>query len=241
MTRILVIENQQTQYERIKKYLDAREYTVMPSDEEYIDFIDNVKIYINPRYEGVKKQNAWKSIEGKVDEADLLLIDHKLSGTHIGKTGIGLAVDIVWKIGNFPILFFSRTDKGERSVKDELEKLQGIEGKDWIWVDKGYSGESLFNEGYFKEYVVKGIESLDFYSLGKLVERVEKIGVPSCREKKKYFSCLEQIRGKKWIGKTKRDLIHLLKKQEENVASNKENLKKFISEYDEICRQMELD
>jgi hypothetical protein len=157
--RILVIENQYTQFDDITTLLDNFGYDHFPNDKQtFKTFIDWIRIYLNPRYDIDRRNSIWSNILEKTKEYDpeLILIDHILVGSHTAENGIHLAVKFRNCGITTPFLFLSRTDINNIDVCEKITTVS-LE-KDWI--GKGYSGADILEDAFFKEMVIPKIEAL---------------------------------------------------------------------------------
>ncbi len=155
--RILIIENQFVQFKDIIKLLGNSGFDFFPDENTFVEYIDAVKIYLNPRYP-IERRNSFldKLIEMTTNfNPEILIIDHILIGAHDGEDGIDLALKFREKNLNQPIIFFSRTEQNNIDVSFKLPKVS--HNKEWI--SKGYSGADILEEIFFKERVIPKIES----------------------------------------------------------------------------------
>ena len=199
--KILLIENQYRQFIKIKTYLNNVGYTVCPTDEvgdPFNEFIDYVRIYLNPRYGGIEEKSRRKEVierivkEINTEDFDALIIDYILVGNHVSKTGIFLAETLRDNKVTTPIIFLSREKSNQPKIINNLkEKLEPFE-----WIHKGYDGREILDEEYFNRYVIKGIQKCIGKSASQLLDeiaksqtfndykkRINKIGRASCRER----------------------------------------------------------
>lgn len=160
--KILIIENQYKQYEKILGYL-KNEYEVYPKNkDEYIKFIDKVRVWINEEYHedfiNIALAEIVKQIvkceEGTNNKIELILMDHILGGPHHCKTGIDLAIklDENKTIKHIPIVFLSKTpdeEKNRLTGYESYKKKKSVTG----WIHKGYFGEEILKKNYFKKNV----------------------------------------------------------------------------------------
>ena len=66
-SKILLIENQYRQFIKIKTYLENAGYTVCPTDaDSFNEFINYVRIYLNPRYGGTEEGSRRKKVFNKI-------------------------------------------------------------------------------------------------------------------------------------------------------------------------------
>ena len=133
---ILVIENQQNEFEHIFNFLKAYEaYNVYPTKKNdfqtFITFINNVHVALNQQYDVNYRKQALEYIKNIITEehspfdnkkpVDLILMDHILAGAHYCYTGIDLAnhLNKDRKDNPIPIVFLSKTPQSDK------EKLEG--------------------------------------------------------------------------------------------------------------------
>ncbi len=167
---ILVIENQYVQFCKIYGYLNIAGYKVYPEskEEDFIKFIDNVRVWINEQNKQTLKNKAIKIIKDYINEnkIELILMDHILGGPHYCKNGIDLAIELDKdvKIKKLPIIFLSKTPNEDKErdtgfdVYKEGYKENGTEtrkGDLTYWIHKGYIGNRILEEAYFKQKVIK--------------------------------------------------------------------------------------
>lgn len=153
---ILLIENQNTHFTKIFTALDNAKYTVYPKQENYIKFIDLVRVALNPRYGEQSINSCKQKLLEKINTfaPQVIIIDHILVGNYFAQDGIDLAAwlreqDTYTKT---PIFFLSNSNQSDFSVVSKLPNI--TEPK--TWVSKGYAGtEILNNEAYLKEHLLE--------------------------------------------------------------------------------------
>lgn len=155
--RIVLIENQFREYNKFRMKLD-RNYVIYPSVDEYINFIDHVRVYLNPRYDQLRKPALRKVLE-MIDafEPDLLIVDHILVGNHTGETGIALALELRKSIKK-PIIFLSRTVRNDIDVCINLPMLKPQSNV--VWVPKGYPGSDFTEDPFFSDQILTAITAM---------------------------------------------------------------------------------
>ena len=167
--RILLIENQQNQFEKIRKKLFPL-YDVFPSlteDDKYEDFIICVRIWVTNGYRDSRKQGAFDQIWNYILKNDIntLIIDYKLAGSFDGRTGLNLVNQIQGRskqpdsnnpIPDDRIIFLSRTPKNSKEIGEDNRLLLDK----FYWVEKGYAGMNILEENYFEKYIIRQLESL---------------------------------------------------------------------------------
>lgn len=159
--KILVIENQQYQFDPIVDYL--KDYDVFPKKaKDYSTFIDCVRVWVNEQYEKDYRDIALANIREKINEnkIELILMDHLLGGAQHCHTGIDLAIEInkVEK-PELPIAFLSQVEHTEKRRSEAYEKYKK-DHKLSKWIHKGYFGDEILKEDYFKSRVIPEIENL---------------------------------------------------------------------------------
>ena len=177
MTNILLIENQEKQfqsiYERFK--LDDLSCTYKIFPDEFIKFIDCVRVWVNENYSTYDKNNLNNSTKnlsyrelamGKIiqtisdNNIDIILMDFKLGAGYLSKTGIDLATQIneirvLNNLSPLPVVFISKDLKNPK-IEDEFKKYK------WEnrWVYKGFFGDEILQSKYIKDYVIKEVVAL---------------------------------------------------------------------------------
>lgn len=156
--RILIIENQFTQFKDIVKLLDNSGFDSFPNADNFDQYLDAIKIYLNPRYTMDRRSLFLNKLIEMTSNynPELLIIDHILIGAHDAEDGIDLAIKFREKNFNQPIIFFSRTEQNHIDVCVKLPKVS--DNKEWI--SKGYSGADILEEAFFIERVIPRIQYL---------------------------------------------------------------------------------
>lgn len=173
--KLLIIENQYTQFCRIYSNLGTDKFDKFPDSDqnEYINFIDHVRIWVNENYLEQQKTNALKFITELItaNSIELILMDHILGGAHHCKTGIDLAYEINQSRKDngtiIPVLFLSKTDLADKKREIGSGNLKGINEyasnfgeANYKWVHKGYFGDEILDPDYFRDNVMTKIEEL---------------------------------------------------------------------------------
>lgn len=161
--KILIIENQITQFKMISEHLKTNGYHPIPSPEEYTGFLDYVRIQINPQYGETYKTECFNKIMEYItaQSPDLIIMDHILGGSCKCETGIGLALKLCKPIPiPIPVLFLSRTEHTEKNRVEEYEKFRNQQPGISEWTHKGYFGDGILEENYFKSHVIPSVERL---------------------------------------------------------------------------------
>jgi len=177
--KILIIENQYTQFSKIFGNLGVDEFKKYPNIEhdKYVHFIDHVRVWVNEKYIEDQRKRAIKYINKLINKEgiELILMDHILGGAHHCKTGIDLAYTInkTRKESNtiIPVLFLSKTKhddkKREKGGNIFGTKIKGINEygvefneSNYKWVHKGYFGDEILDPKYFELNVIPKIQEL---------------------------------------------------------------------------------
>ena len=198
MSRILILENQIVHYRQLRDYLSEMDRAITPpNDDEFKLLISAVKVYLNkPGYESDYRNECWKFIKKKIVsddgelQVDLIVMDNKLGGSTLCRTGLDLAQDI-WEIeyenekicAELPILFLSRTDYGERNRYNKLKELTD-QKYNCHWLMKGFLGDDTLSKPYVKTTVNDEIE--------KLLNRKTKV-IHSKNPNEEYISIIEKV------------------------------------------------
>lgn len=159
---ILIIDNQQADYEIIYKTLAKSGHRIFPARSDYVRIMDYVKIYLLDLYPENRRQDAKGYLFRYIirNKIDLLIVDYKLSGSWEGGTGIDLILEI--KGGAFPLLkniqyiFLTRTAKSVEPVQKKLRDLN----PDAEWVEKGFGGFRMTEDSFFKEHILNKIPKM---------------------------------------------------------------------------------
>ena len=185
--KILVIENQWSEFEKIAEcltdvsYKDKRNYTydvlmssadndtfnsnINKMHEKFTSFADKIRIWVNTGYnepnDETYREKAFEEIEKMAGKADLIIMDHILGGAFGCKTGIDIATELAKKniLNDKPVLFLSKTD----AVKTRVEAYDEYKKKypNTEWIHKGFFGDEILKPDYIQEQVVKkGVEKL---------------------------------------------------------------------------------
>lgn len=166
MTKILIIENQYTQFKKITKRFDSSTFEVYPIDyESYKIFMDQVRVFVNTKYPPEYRDGAIEEIIAYIngEDIDLILMDHILGGAHHCLTGIDLAEKIneERKDDLLPVLFLSKTELNDEKRVKRYEKYKEDFGESHNqWVHKGFYGDEILGLNYFKERVLKKVTGL---------------------------------------------------------------------------------
>ncbi len=155
--KILVIENQFIQFQKIINLLDSAGYKSFPDEDSFKEYIDWIRIYLNPRYNSDRRNKFWEKILKKTKDynAEVFIIDHILVGPHNAQDGIDLAIKFRASGIKTPIIFFSRTEGNSPDICDRLPKV--LEKK--VWVFKGYARADILEERFFEKEVIPKIEN----------------------------------------------------------------------------------
>lgn len=169
--RILIIENQIIQFRLLSEYLTHTcGYDIYPStDEEYLEFMDYVRVFLNKQYDTIYRDKAFLSIRRKIElfRADLVIMDYVLCGPSIGCSGVYLADKLFDENETdnrplcCPILFLSRTHSNKDKIMNEYEGFCAKHPDNaFIWLPKGYYGGDVLNEKYINHKIIPSIEKL---------------------------------------------------------------------------------
>jgi hypothetical protein len=263
MINILLIENQQRQFESIRKcFLEGNglrsQYKIVPNQNIFIEFIDNVRVWVNKSYDTEDdtsyRENAMNYIIKMIDDnsIDIILMDNKLGAGHKSETGIELAEEINKKLKEnrkqqLPIVFISNDIKDTEEISDKLKELGSKKNREefpaFEWVHKGYFGDEILNEKYIKEYVIeKGINEVLKETEGDELRKIIKIWLQKCEkaidvdDRKKILK--ELLESSEPIDSSIRDYI-IENKGEFNLANI--SIKRLKGEQDEISSNNSID
>jgi hypothetical protein len=161
--RLLLIENQKTQFINLRKKLC--DYDVYPEydvheggkTDKYDHLMDWVRVWANAGYKSVRRETVLENIKSYIKEKDveLIIMDYKICGSHDGYSGIDLATVIENNDRKLPVLFLSRIPANSK----ELEREQNVINKEH-WIEKGYAGMNILEDHYFDKYVKTKISKL---------------------------------------------------------------------------------
>ncbi len=163
--KIILIENQYSQFKQIYQHLIQAGFTVYPSDklEDFKNFIDIIKIFLNKRYGGIEEGSRRSIVFNEIlniiknnFKPSLFIIDYILIGHHEGQTGIYLGQMLRKSKITEPILFLSKAARNNNDILFNLGKE--LEPRDWC--DKGYAGEDILDEEYFTNHVLVKINEM---------------------------------------------------------------------------------
>jgi CheY-like chemotaxis protein len=154
--KILIIENQITQFKKIRE--NCREFDVFPSsDEDFLSFITWVRRYVYEKYPD-RALDISKIIE-KAKEVELILMDYKLGAQYNSLSGISLAKDINLKLQkSLPVVFMSKDHEHTKEIAKELKEYEEKGFPTYKWVHKGYFGNEILEPDYFKEIMIPSIK-----------------------------------------------------------------------------------
>lgn len=165
MEKLLIIENQITQFDTISELLNEK-YQPFPSNDDYLKFIDNVRVWINKQYEKVYRKKALDYLLEFIntEEIRLIVMDYKLGGANYCLVGTDLAEKINKKRTKnnkrtIPVIFLSKTEHTDRI---RVKNFDAYKKKfpNTMWIHKGYFGEEILAMGYFQKYVLVEIEKM---------------------------------------------------------------------------------
>jgi len=219
--RILIIENQESQFKEIRKKL-CQDFTVLPEIDDFVKVADWTRISLITRYDyasqqpGERRKKALQKLVEYIanNEVDVIIIDHVLVGHHSGENGIHLARKLKDLNIEQPIIFLSRTERNKKSVEEDLKK-EDITNS--IWIEKGYAGQGIGDPWYFKTNVVAKIKVCIGQSINSMLDKL----VNSC------------------LGSAHREKINELR-EESFTTSQKKQLKNFCDQNLAICEDKDL-
>lgn len=195
--KIWVIENQIVQYRSLRDFLESKGHIVLPAEEDFIEFIDHVRVSLNSRYgKRCPEAKNWVIEKGKIYAPDGIVMDHILVGPHDGGNGIDLAIELRKEGINVPIVFFSRTEINNPEVCEKLSQIS-----DSQWVSKGNTLEGKSG----KEYIISAMERLltkkeensDYNAMIKLLDdRKPVLGAHSDKEDRKLAGIINDFKDK---------------------------------------------
>jgi len=238
---ILLIENQIEQYKNIKKYLNREGFTVYPTEENYIEFIDLIRIFLNNRYGGTenntRRRKAFDEIINKLREysPDFLFIDYKLIGNSDSENGYFLAKKFrIWAQIKTPILFLSKVNKNQESILNDIETN---EVQPFVWATKGYAGQDINYKEYIKNVIVdiylKKLSSHQHLnSLSKLIPKLELLRQEEHELHNKITSIIENEKKGDYISAKLTKAIASIEKFDESEFLDLKQAKLFIQNYE---------
>jgi hypothetical protein len=166
--KIVIIENQKSQFNDIYTTL-KNEYQIIPNEEDFIGFMDHVRVWINQQYDEDYRDIAIESIKTKCNDVDLIIMDYSIGGAHHCETGIELASKLLEINNDLNFLFFSKIAENDRKKNIAFEKLKNSYShiSENNWLNKGYFNFNLFqydiadNENkYLKEVLLSRIKQV---------------------------------------------------------------------------------
>lgn len=164
---ILLIENQKFQFDKIIDFDCLKIYNIYPSESCYIKFIDNVRVWVNNQYKPNYREKAINYLKDFIEQnkIEMIIMDHILGGAYHCFTGIDLAEEInrSKSVENcMPVLFLSKTEHNEKNRMFKYENYKKIYPEDICtkWIHKGYFGDEILSEEYFKKMVIPEILKL---------------------------------------------------------------------------------
>jgi len=216
MDKIILIENQKTQFDKIVNFFSKYNgnYFIYPNNSNYQEFTDRIRVYLNTNYYKELREKILTDIFKCIEEfkPDIFIIDHVLVGCYNASTGLDFALRLRENGFQQPIIFLSRTLESDEKVMNELPKIGGNK----IWVSKGYAGKEILQEEYFKKEVLEKIPSLlqkdefDKIKLGIEIKINEILNSNSFDEndfKPELFSILRKILDKETIDENEKTVI----------------------------------
>jgi len=178
MKKVILVENQISQFTKLSVLLKYK-YSLFPKHtKDFIDFMDLIRVFLNPRYGKLIDDTTGEFIEDSIrkktfdkiltiirnEKPNLIVLDNILVGNHEGENGIFFA-KILRKLYKeqplLPIIFLTRTNKSSVKIKKDLSSIT----HPFEWLEKGYfKGENL-SEEYIKEILIPKIEDLIKFNL----------------------------------------------------------------------------
>lgn len=171
MSKIIVIENQMTQFLSLRTGLVTNDVAssedIFPKEKEWKSFMNHIKIAINKDYDYIETGEYRRIAKTKIFEIiqafkpDLLIIDYLLGGTTCEK-GVKLAKEIVKGVKKpnpqFSIVFLSR----EQPSDDDYDRFrQEFNNKIYIdWLSKSYSHDKILEDKYLSEVLCEDIKAI---------------------------------------------------------------------------------
>lgn len=164
--KVLLIENQKTQFDSIKKLLTDNDIEVLPDEQDYKNLISNIKVILQGwkfyrgqggQYPENRKEFALTNFNDFIiiQKPDVIFIDYRLSGSEDSGNGLDLA-KLIRDMVNTPIIFLSRHSLNNSDIDREYKRYNIFYS---FWVEKGYAGQALNEQEYFKKNVINKIHS----------------------------------------------------------------------------------
>lgn len=191
--KILLIENQIIQYREIRTKLSL-DFHVFPEENDFIEFTDHVRILLTKRYDNAYNSPGERRIVAinwvldyiKDKGIDVILMDHILVGHHSGENGIHLAKKFIDNHINIPIIFLSRSHINDQKVQETLNNVDIV---DPIWVEKGYAGQGIGDDWYFKRNIIGKIKYIIGHPLNQIID-----DLISLRSLSEFHEALQKLR-----------------------------------------------
>ena len=162
--KVLVIENQENQFNRI--YEGLGDFCVYPEKKDFVGFIDHVRVWVTKGYEKKYQELAIQHIMHCISDhgTEIILMDHILGGAHDCLDGISLATEInarLKKAGRdvLPVVFLSKTEHTMLKKFIDYTTYEVSNKNKTEWVPKGFFGEETLDPDHFKDYVIKAINN----------------------------------------------------------------------------------
>lgn len=158
---ILIIENQVRQYKSIFEYLRGDYAVFPPVENEYIEFMDNVRVWINKEYRK-RREEAEDYINEYIKKyhIDIIIMDQILGGAHHCMTGIDMARMINGNIEKAMVkrvIFLSKIEFNNKERMHAYSEYDELYPGTSVWIHKGYFGDEILEEKYFKKNVMPEI------------------------------------------------------------------------------------
>lgn len=160
--KILVIENQLTQFETIHRFLGT-DFQIFPENKrlKYRSFINLIRVFLHTGYgeyhhnEDSYRGKVFKEILEEIDRFDpkVILMDHILLGFHEANDGIDLAKFLRRAGISTPIIFLSRTRTNSAKAINAKQHVS-----DCDWLPKGIDGQENLTADYLLTKVTDQIK-----------------------------------------------------------------------------------
>lgn len=201
MRKILLVENQQTQFEVVSNLMKRFGFESVPAiGPSYAIFIERVRVFINPQYDDEYRNNAIDEIVRAVGDwgVELIIMDHILGGAYHCLTGIQLGEEINSRLSEIlPVLFLSKTERSETRRLHDYDAYARKFGRT-EWVHKGFFGEEILSPGIFEDLILERTRRLLGASESELfyakVDRFLRLDRGEMNRFEKKFEYLENVR-----------------------------------------------
>ncbi|TDO20325.1 hypothetical protein [Pedobacter duraquae] len=152
--RVVVVENQFTQFEEIHQALS--DFNIFPENdiEAYKKFTNNVRILLNPGYGSFYTKDLLRYIcyqdfkKYIIDNRiQIILLDHILVNSTFAENGINLVIhlrDDSDKRVHLPVVFFSASNRASKEIEDVMGDYLGLRWHSKVYTEKDKSPEDVF-------------------------------------------------------------------------------------------------